>query len=82
MRPLIGITTSFNNSKNRANLSEKYYNAIERAGATPHTALRDKAALKALAERLDVILSGDPDIDPSYFQEMPHPQLSNMSPQG
>jgi putative glutamine amidotransferase len=83
MRPLIGITTSFNNSKNRANLSEKYYNAIERAGGLPLAIppLRDKAALKALAERLDgVILSGGPDIDPSYFQEMPHPQLGNICP--
>lgn len=83
MQPLIGITMSFDNCNNKANIKERYYSAVERAGGLPLAIppLRDKAALKALAERLDgVIISGGPDIDPSYFHELPHPKLGNVCP--
>ncbi|MDD4568882.1 MAG: type 1 glutamine amidotransferase [Tepidanaerobacteraceae bacterium] len=84
MLPLIGITMSFDNYKNNVNVSEKYFRAVERAGVLPLAIppFRDKATLKALAEKLDgVIFSGGPDIDPSYFHEMPHPRLGNVCPQ-
>jgi putative glutamine amidotransferase len=83
VQPLIGITMSFDNYKNNANVSEKYFRAIEQAGGLPLAIppFKDKATLKALAERLDgVILSGGPDIDPSYFHEIPHPRLGNVCP--
>lgn len=83
MLPLIGITMSFDNHENLAKIGEKYFNAIERAQGLPLPIppLRNKAALKALAERLDgIILSGGSDIDPSYFHEAPHPRLGDVCP--
>ena len=83
MRPLIGITMSFDDNKKRAKISEKYYNAVELAGGLPLAIplLRNKANLKTLAKKLDgVILTGGPDIDPSYFHELPHPRLGKICP--
>jgi len=75
---------SLDDSNNMAKLGEKYISAVEQAGGIPLAIplLQDKNALKILAHRLDgIILSGGPDIDPSYFHEMPHPCLGSVCPQ-
>ncbi|NLZ53769.1 MAG: gamma-glutamyl-gamma-aminobutyrate hydrolase family protein [Thermoanaerobacteraceae bacterium] len=83
MRPLIGITMSFDNSNNTAKLGEKYVSAVELAGGIPLAVppLQDKDTLNGIVHRLDgIILSGGPDIDPSYFNQLPHPRLGNVCP--
>ena len=43
--------------------------------------LKDKKALRDLADRLDaIILSGGPDIDPLYFNESPSIRLGDVCP--
>lgn len=83
MLPLIGITMSFDYDKNQAQLGEKYFHAVQSAGGLPVAIppIQDKTVLKALTEKLDgIILSGGPDIDPSYYNEKPSTELKDVSP--
>jgi len=83
MRPLIGITMSLDDSKNIAKLGEKYIRAVEKAGGIPLAIppLQDKNALSVIVQKLDgIILSGGPDIDPSYYHQLPHIRLGNVCP--
>ena len=83
MRPLIGITMSLDYENRTAKLGEKYVTAVERAGGIPVAVppLEDKNALNAMVQKLDgIILSGGPDIDPSYYNQLPHPRLGNVCP--
>jgi len=83
MGPLIGITMEFDYSANKAKLGEGYISAVERAGGIPLAVppLQDDHVLKVLVQKLDgIILSGGPDIDPSYFNQLPHPRLGKVCP--
>lgn len=83
MRPLIGITMSFDYDNKTAKLREKYITAVERAGGIPVAVppLQDKGVLNTIVQKLDgIILSGGPDIDPSCYNQLPHPRLGNICP--
>lgn len=83
MLPLIGITMSFDYDKNQAQLGKKYFHAVQLAGGLPVAIppIQDETALKAMVEKLDgIILSGGPDIDPSYYNEKPSTKLGDVSP--
>lgn len=83
MRPLIGITMSLDYGSKTSKLREKYIIAVEKAGGVPLAVppLQDKNVLDVLVQKLDgIILTGGPDIDPSYFHQLPHPSLGNVCP--
>jgi len=76
---------AFDYSANKAKLGEGYISAVERAGGIPLAVppLQDDHVLKVLVQKLDgIILSGGPDIDPSYFNQLPHPRLGKVCPKG
>jgi len=83
MGPLIGITMSFDYDTNTAKLGERYINAVVKAGGVPLAVppVQDENLLKEIVQKLDgIILSGGPDIDPSYFNQLPHPRLGRICP--
>jgi putative glutamine amidotransferase len=83
--PVIGITADFAAAKSTPKseallfLAERYYRAIERAGATPIVlpALGSAAAIRQTLELIDGLLisGGGFDIHPSYYGERPIKQL-------
>lgn len=84
MRPIIGITASFDSEKNKAYLNGGYFRAVEQAGGipVPILPLSDSERLLRLLERIDgVIFSGGPDVDPSYFHEEPHVHTGEICPE-
>jgi len=83
MMPLIGITMSFDYDNKAAKLGEKYISAVEKAGGVPLPVppLQNCHLLNVIVQELDgLILTGGPDIDPSYFNQLPHPQLGRVCP--
>lgn len=84
MYPLIGITTSYDNEKKKASLNRGYFRAVQQAGGVPVPILPldDTKILLRLLEHLDgIIFSGGPDVDPSYFNEEPHPHTEDICPE-
>ncbi|HHW02434.1 MAG TPA: gamma-glutamyl-gamma-aminobutyrate hydrolase family protein [Thermoanaerobacterales bacterium] len=84
MYPLIGITTSYDSENKKASLNRGYFRAVQQAGGIPVPVLPldDKKVLLRLLERLDgIIFSGGPDVDPSYFNEEPHPRTGDICPE-
>lgn len=84
MRPLIGITTSYDSEKQRASLNRGYFDAIVKAGGipVPILPLENEGALLRLLEHLDgIVFSGGPDVDPSFFYEEPHPNMGEICPE-
>jgi putative glutamine amidotransferase len=84
-RPRIGITMRLELERRRFYLGRDYSEAIEAAGALPvHIPLiPSKDFIAGLVAELDgVFLPGsDSDIDPSWFDEEPHPKLKNVVPE-
>jgi putative glutamine amidotransferase len=83
MGPLIGITMAFDHGTNTAKLSAKYISAVEEAGGVPLAIppLEDKKLLNVIIQQLDgIILTGGPDIDPSYYNQLPHRYLGRVCP--
>lgn len=83
MKPLIGISCSFDQSEGRFFLPRAYVDSVIRAGGVPvilpgpgtvTTAAPYFKAIKGL------ILAGGGDVDPSYFNEEPAPGLGEISP--
>jgi putative glutamine amidotransferase len=96
MKPLIGVTTSELRPGTLRTLSRSdglvsdetylgttYFRAVERAGGLPvMLAPGDPALAAGLVARLDgVLLSGGPDIDPSFYGAERHPQLGPTWPE-
>jgi putative glutamine amidotransferase len=79
--PIIGITSGRTPDKNQTvtiTLSEKYTEAIQRAGGIPLVlpSTLDDSSLRELFERLDgFLLTGGGDIDPVIFNGTPHPNV-------
>lgn len=86
-RPLIGITSGLIQNASGAlvcQLGQAYIDAIIVAGGCPVIIPvgMDEDQLPAFLERLDgVLLSGGGDIDPRYFDGMPHPKVYGISPE-
>jgi putative glutamine amidotransferase len=84
-RPRIGITMRLEMETRRFYLGRDYSEAIEAAGGLPvHIPLIPKKDyIDALVAELDgVFLPGsDSDVDPSLFDEEPHPKLKNVVPE-
>ncbi|GAA0374437.1 gamma-glutamyl-gamma-aminobutyrate hydrolase family protein [Bacillus horti] len=82
-KPLIGLTASFE-QPNRIFITRHYSDWIERVGGLPVIVpyTNDVQQLKEYTTLLDgLLLSGGGDIDPTLFQEEPHPQLGSILPE-
>ncbi len=82
-KPLIGIACSFNSKENQYNMGITYVESVKKAGGIPVLLTFVKGdAVAELVEHLDgLLLSGGPDMDPSFFGEEPHPRLGGISPE-
>lgn len=84
-RPLIGITTRLDLTKDTFYLRRYYAEAVAAAGGIPVyiPLLRDADSIDSLAARLDgVLLSGsDSDVDPLLYGEEPHQRLGEVVPE-
>lgn len=83
MRPVIGITCSYDFRENRYFLAEAYVDAVSRAGGMP-VILPGIANIQSLTPYLKsiqgLVLAGGGDVDPAYFNEEPHPALGEITP--
>lgn len=83
MRPLIGITCSLAAKEPASfNVNQDYVNAVHHGGGEavilPYT---DEQGIRELIGTLDgIILTGGPDVDPSYYDEEPHSALGRIDP--
>ncbi|MDP2856946.1 MAG: gamma-glutamyl-gamma-aminobutyrate hydrolase family protein [Bacillota bacterium] len=81
---MIGLTSSFSAENNSQALPSTYVAAIEQAGGIPLIipAGISPALSDAILQRIDgLLLTGGPDVDPSYFGEGPHPRLGAVTPE-
>lgn len=84
MMPLVGITASHDFDKKLISLNEGYFKAVAKAGAIPVAVMpiQEENVLLDLVERLDgFLLSGGPDVDPSYFGESPDQNMRMVNPE-
>jgi putative glutamine amidotransferase len=84
VRPVIGITPSFDNEKQYVQMPMTYIRSVELAGGLPLVLpiTDDKAMIAEMLSRVDGLLfSGGPDIDPQLFNEEPIPGQGGISPQ-
>lgn len=89
--PVVGITADFNEGNHQAHgepalfLAQRYYRAVERAGATPLILppLSSASAIRRSLDLLDGLLisGGGFDIHPSYYGEKPIRQLGVVKAQ-
>lgn len=89
--PVVGITADFNEGNHQAHgepalfLAQRYYRAVERAGATPLILppVSSAAAIRRSLDLLDGLLisGGGFDIHPSYYGERPIRQLGVVKAQ-
>jgi len=89
--PVVGITADFNEGNHQAHgepalfLAQRYYRAVEQAGATPLILppLSSAAAIRRSLDLLDGLLisGGGFDIHPSYYGEQPIRQLGAVKAQ-
>jgi len=89
--PVVGITADFAEAKHQVHseptlfLAQRYYRAVEQAGATPLILppLSSAAAIRRLLDLLDGLLisGGGFDIHPSYYGEQPIRQLGAVKAQ-
>ncbi len=81
-RPLVGITTSYDDRRKAVHsLRQEYVRAVDAAGGLPVVLapLLDAAEVPALLARLDaLVLSGGGDVDPALFGQAPHPALGRV----
>lgn len=80
MKPLIGITTAYDEKDGYYFLHRAHADAIIKAGGLPvllpYSEARDR---ERLVEQLDgLYLTGGNDIDPHRFKEEPHPRLGKV----
>ncbi|WP_241154295.1 gamma-glutamyl-gamma-aminobutyrate hydrolase family protein [Staphylospora marina] len=81
--PLIGITVSLEDER-KLTLSRDYSDSVLKAGGLPVMIplCTDDEVIKRFSEQLDgLILSGGGDIDPTLFEEEPHPGLGEIVPE-
>jgi putative glutamine amidotransferase len=82
MRPVVGITSAFNEEEERFCLSRHYVDAVERTGAIPLILppLPPETAVMTLQNIHALLLSGGGDLDPAYFGEEALPCTKTISP--
>lgn len=82
MKPIIGVTTDVNDAGNHLT-NASYIDAIQKAGGVPiilPTGIdRDVPQVCKLLDGL--LLTGGWDVDPSHFDEDPHPKLGEVTPE-
>lgn len=84
MRPIIGVTSSFDNDKQQMLINMTYVRSVELAGGLPVIlpVTEDKQMIAEMVDRVDGLLfTGGPDIDPQLFNEEPIPGQGGISPQ-
>ncbi|MDT3701168.1 MAG: gamma-glutamyl-gamma-aminobutyrate hydrolase family protein [Thermincola sp.] len=83
MKPLIGISCSYDQREGRYFLPEAYVEAVLAAGGIP-VILPGSGSIKQAAPYIravnGLILAGGGDVDPAYFNEEPHPHLGEITP--
>ncbi|GAB6158463.1 gamma-glutamyl-gamma-aminobutyrate hydrolase family protein [Desulfotomaculum varum] len=83
MRPVIGITSSYDRESGRTYLSRYYVEAVQAAGGVPMVLpciLAEDQAEEILAAVNGLLLSGGVDVDPLLFGEQPHPLMGDICP--
>ncbi len=84
-RPRIGLTMRLEMETRRFYLGRDYSEAVEASGGVPvHLSLIPKAEYIAevLSQVDGILLPGsDTDIDPSYYDQDPHPKLGKVIPE-
>lgn len=82
MKPIIGITTEIKEDGCYM-MPPVYANAIIQAGGIPILIpLLPEEDIEELSKRLDgLFVTGGEDIDPSYYNEVPHVHLKQITPQ-
>lgn len=82
--PVIGITTDYRQEeRGRYDVPADYVEAVLLGGGAPLLLppVEDLEAVGALLARVDaVLLTGGRDLDPSHYQEAPHPQTRLLHP--
>lgn len=84
MRPVIGITSKWDEEEGRYLLPRGYADAVYRAGGMPLILpfLQADTEIQELLSHVDgLLLAGGGDVDPSWFGEEPHPNLGRVDPQ-
>jgi len=82
LKPLIGITSSVGKN-GEAVVGDAYIKAVLKSGGIPVVLpnLTNEEAIEKLAEKLDgLLVTGGGDIDPTLFNEEPHPGLGEITP--
>ncbi len=83
MKPLIGITASMDLVGKEYTANEDYIEAIVQTGGIPIVLpyLSNEMDVKAMVEKIDgLYATGGYDIDPTLFNEEPHPNLGKIIP--
>ena len=82
MRPLIGITSSYNWDNHSHTIPNSYVDAVERGGGTPVILPPTfQIDVEQLLEVLDgLVLTGGVDVDPQLYGESPIPNLGKVDP--
>jgi putative glutamine amidotransferase len=82
-RPLIGITTDYNDRLTQYALPYGYATSVELAGGMPLLLpyRTDTSLVSEIVDALDGILfSGGADLDPTTYGETPHPKIEPIDP--
>ena len=82
MRPMIGITSSYNWDKHSHTIPNSYIDAIERAGGTPVILPPTfQIDVNQLLEAVDgLVLTGGVDVDPQIYGEDSVPNMGRIDP--
>ncbi len=82
MKPVIGITASWNEEKESVVLPYTYVDAVTEAGGIPLLIpiLPDDVAEEALSKVDGILFPGGADVDPQKFGERPHQKLGSINP--
>ena len=82
MKPIVGVTSSFDWEKKVFTLPSSYICAVEEAGGVPVLLPPSmKADFEILLESVDgVILTGGVDVDPVVYGEAPIPMMGKIDP--
>lgn len=84
MRPLIGISCSYDLQEGRFFLAEAYVNAVSEAGGVPVIlpSIQGNRNISILTQNIaGLLLAGGGDVDPSHFNEEPCPGLGEITPE-
>jgi putative glutamine amidotransferase len=82
-RPIIGITTDYNDKQTQYVLPYAYSNSVEKAGGVPILLpyRTDLSLIPQLVDLLDgIVFSGGNDLDPRAWGEEYHPKVSPIDP--